>query len=484
MFRSTKPIIRANFTNSILKLEGSKMAEVIKAEEIKKDLTVWENCKLLFGSSPGFLLANFANFGDSIAYFGILTLLTRFLGTNLGMTDHMTGISVSFFTGFVTLFMFGGGFISDRFGVRRALTFSLFVLVVGRVLLAMSPTFGSMSHTTAWTGLFFQALGEGVLYPAIYAATKEYTDERTATIGYGFVYAIMNLGIIGENFLSPYVRTSDHFISVGSRNINGLGWGIDGVFWVCTIITAIVIVAHVIFFNKKVEEKHRRKDIVEAEKQQKAHKTVKERILELPFLDPKFMFFIFILLPVRTLFAHQFLTLPDYVFRTYPAAVSAKFEWIVGLNPLIIVIFVPIFAALTRKVKVVNMMIIGTALTAATTFVLVPGPNTTMLIMYILLFSLGEAMWSSRFLEYVADIAPAGRVGAYMGLAGIPWFLAKFTTGLYSGSMLEIFIPKSGTPNTSMLWLIYAIIACISPIGLIMARKWLLTHKQDYANRK
>jgi POT family proton-dependent oligopeptide transporter len=120
------------------------------------------------------------------------------------------------------------------------------------------------------------------------------------------------------------------------------------------------------------------------------------------------------------------------------------------------------------------MMIVGTILSAATTFVLVPGPSLSVLLIYVILFSLGEAIWSSRFLEYVAKLAPAGKVGAYMGLAGIPWFLAKFTTGLYSGSLLERYVPVSGPQDTTTLWLIYALIACVSPAGLIMARRWLL----------
>ena len=193
------------------------------------------------------------------------------------------------------------------------------------------------------------------------------------------------------------------------------------------------------------------------------------------------MFFIFILLPVRTLFAHQFLTMPDYVFRAYAPEVSAKFEWIAGLNPFIIVIFVPLIAGFTRKVNIITMMIIGTSISAVTTFILVPGPSLTRLILYTLLFSLGEAVWSSRFLEYVANLAPQGKVGAYMGLAGIPWFLAKFTTGLYSGWMLERFVPKGGALDTSTLWFIYALIACISPIGLLLARPWLLKHKEARA---
>ncbi|MBU1707285.1 MFS transporter, partial [bacterium] len=201
--------------------------------------------------------------------------------------------------------------------------------------------------------------------------------------------------------------------------------------------------------------------------------TIKQKLKELPFLDPRFLFFIFVLLPVRTLFAHQWLTLPHYVMRAFPEAVGARYEWFQGLNPFIIVIFVPLIAAFTRNVKVLTMMIIGTTMSAAVTFILVPGPHLSTLILYVVLFSLGEAVWSSRFLEYVADIAPAGKVGAYMGIAGVPWFLAKFVTGFYSGSMLERFCPESGALDTGTMWLVYGIIACISPIGLIAARKWI-----------
>jgi len=60
-----------------------------------------------------------------------------------------------------------------------------------------------------------------------------------------------------------------------------------------------------------------------------------------------------------------------------------------------------------------------------------------------------------------------------MGLAGIPWFLAKFTTGFYSGFMLEKFCPEGGPFATGTMWLIYGLIACISPIGLILGKRWM-----------
>jgi len=57
------------------------------AVESKPELSFLESLKILFGASRAFWLVNMVNFGDGIAYFGILTLLTRFLGTRLGMPD-------------------------------------------------------------------------------------------------------------------------------------------------------------------------------------------------------------------------------------------------------------------------------------------------------------------------------------------------------------------------------------------------------------
>ena len=64
-----------------------------------------------------------------------------------------------------------------------------------------------------------------------------------------------------------------------------------------------------------------------------------------------------------------------------------------------------------------------------------------------------------------------------MGLANIPWLLAKGTTGIYSGWILATYCPDK-TPaaelHTSTMWLIYSCIAMTSPIGLWLARKWVM----------
>jgi len=445
------------------------------AEEKPEDLSLKETFRLLLKASRGFWLVNMVNFADGIAYFGILTLLVLFLGQSIHMSDAWAGRAVSFFTGSVTLFMLAGGFIPDKFGVRRALTVALAILLAGRLVLLFAPAAGpgAGAQTLVWLSLLLMGLGSGILQPTLYAGGKEYTDPRTAAVTFSLIYAIMNLGIVAENFLSPFIRTDTPFIHVGGLQINGLGKGISGVFWFCVAVTGVVLILKLLLFSRKIEETER---VVFKEEKKAAgepHQNFWQRFRALPLFDPRFAFFIFMLLPVQTLFAHQWLTIPDYIMRAYPEDVGSKYEWIAGINPFIIVIFVPLISALTRKARVLNMMIIGTTISAAITFILVPGPGLARLLIYCLVFSFGEAVWSSRFYEYVAQIAPPGKVGSYMGMAGIPWFMAKFTTGLYSGVLLEKFVPAGGTHDTGTLWLLYALIACATPIGLVLAKKWL-----------
>ena len=57
------------------------------------------------------------------------------------------------------------------------------------------------------------------------------------------------------------------------------------------------------------------------------------------------------------------------------------------------------------------------------------------LVMFIVILSIGEALWSPRLYEYTAMIAPKGREGTYMALASAPNFAAKLAVGGLSGTL-------------------------------------------------
>lgn len=435
-----------------------------------------ETLRVLLKASRGFWLVNWVNFGDGIAYFGLLALMTLFLESRAGFSANSSTVAVSVFTGLVTLFMvLGAGALSDRLGSRRALSVAMAIVLLGRVLLVLSPNAGAQTAVAAlaWAAIAVMGFGEGVIQPAMYAGVKEYTDARTATLGYAFLYSIMNLGIVAGEAVSPLVRET------WARRIEGADVakqptaGITGAFWFFIGVTALVLLVNLIFFTKKVEQRDR---VSTAETPEvEAPKGLWAKAKTLPITDLRFVFFIFVLLPVRTLFAHQWLTMPHYVTRCFPAEVGARWEWVNGLNPLIIVVAVPLFATLTRARRVIDMMIVGTLVSAAATVLLMGQPSLSSLLGYVVLFSLGEAVWSSRFLEYVADLAPVNRIGIYMGIAGLPWFVAKTVTGFYAGSLVDRFIPEHGAQAPGTLWMIHGAVGLLSPLGLVLGRRWLLS---------
>jgi MFS family permease len=122
------------------------------------------------------------------------------------------------------------------------------------------------------------------------------------------------------------------------------------------------------------------------------------------------------------------------------------------------------------------MMILGTLVMAAPTFLLAVGPNMYLFLTYVLIMSVGEAMWQPRFLQWIAEIAPEGKTGAYMGIGQLPWFLTKVLTGLYSGYFIATYVPK---PETNMeihsgtMWFIYGLIAISSPVILWLIKGWM-----------
>jgi len=284
-------------------------------------------------------------------------------------------------------------------------------------------------------------------------------------MGYAALYAVMNLGAFLPGIISPPVRAA---------------FGITGIYWVYTALTAVSVALLLMITTKASVRAALRMSADIAHGVSAKEETKDRRPFELrrwfrehPLRDTKFSFFIFILIPVQTLFAHQWLTLPQYVDRAFEPWVSQNMEFFVNLNPLLIFLLTPLVAALTSKVDVYRMMIIGTLVMAVPTFLLALGPHVLPLMIYILLMSIGEAMWQPRFLQLAAEIAPEGKTGQYMGIAQFPWFLTKLLTSIYSGTMLAHYVPETGVRNSETLWLLYGAIAMVSPISLFLARRWM-----------
>src|SRR5262245_17343903 len=103
---------------------------------------------------------------ETMSYFGVLTLMTVYLGTDLGWGDKFAGLAVSVFTMLVTLFMLGAGSYAESFGLRRAIIAALTICVIGRLMYNFGP--GQTVTAAAFlsvSALLIIAIGEAILQP-------------------------------------------------------------------------------------------------------------------------------------------------------------------------------------------------------------------------------------------------------------------------------------------------------------------------------
>jgi MFS family permease len=446
----------------------------IGRELIQPFIDLFNTSRALFGLNLSYVL-------EGITYFGVVGLLAIFFNQYIELDDISAGHMVGFLTAGITLSMLILGATVDWIGIRKAFIISLIFMLIGRILLTLSPETGNpglwnTAHIVAMIGLMGIIIGYGIYQPAAYAGVRKFTSSRTSAMGYAMLYALMNLGGFLPGLISPPIRRA---------------FEITGVFWVYVGLTVAGILIVALIITPRAEKKAAAEAVEEErqisgniekqeEKDEMEGMSTSEKLRfyfrNFPLKDMRFLYFIFILIPVQTLFAHNWLTLPQYTSRAFEGFVSNNFEFFVNLNPILIFILTPIVTALTAHKNPYKMMIIGTFIMAMPTFILTLGPNIYTLMTYLIIMTIGEAMWQPRFLQWVAEIAPRNMTGIYMGIGQFPWFLTKIITAVYSGWFLKQFCPEDIPPtamNTELMWFIYGLIAIISPIGLLLASKWM-----------
>jgi proton-dependent oligopeptide transporter, POT family len=475
---------------------------------------------------------NLAYFLEGWVYFGMLGYLAMYFSDHVfqgvGSPDIWSHRMVLVLTAGITISMFFLGSIADKRGIRKTLLIAFAFLLLGRIvwssaaLLFQPAGLGSSLHLMTVAGMLIVVVGYGMYQPAAYAGVRQFTSAKTSGMAYAMLYALMNLG----GWLPTFFSDVRH--SIG---ISGAFWVYTALTAIALISTWLILTPKVEREALARAEKEREAEQAAASPDKPVEKAVavgpdRSRKIPIhlwvmlaiiaaciaflpgtyelvgwglllaglgalaiykpwgtaariwlanhPLSDPKFFFFIFALIPVQTLFTYNWLILPQYLERAFRGSfISDRFEVFSNLNPLLIFFAVPIVTALTEKKKVYNMMVLGTFVMAAPAFLLGFSTSLPALLGFLLVMTIGEAMWQPRFLQYAAEIAPEGRTGAYMGVAQFPWFLTKVIAPLYTGVMLQKYCPAdSALQNPQHMWLIFACVAMMSSVLLVVFRGW------------
>ncbi len=391
---------------------------------------------------------------------------------------------------------------------------------------------GSALHLLTMAGILLVVVGYGMYQPAAYAAVRQFTTPKTAAMGYAMLYALMNAG--SSLLMLAFLLRDEKFLGLG---IPGTFWVFTALTVGSLLVTVLILSRRTVTDAIAAAKAQAGADVAGEKEGAKAQETAAgasaaaqkgtEKVpvtmwisllivvvmlaIKIPYpygviaaavvaalptlvlvlprewrtavvhwaavhplADAKFFVFIFALIPVQTLFTYNWLVLPEYISRAYQGWIGEYYEIASNANPILIFILVPVVTALTYKRNIYTMMIVGTAVMGSSAFVLSAGPTPWALGAYIVLMTIGEALWQPRFLGYATEIAPEGRAGQYQGVAQLPWFLTKALVPLlYSGKMIERFCPAEGPKDTQTMWFIFGLIAISTPVILLLLKGWL-----------
>ncbi len=516
---------------------------------------------------------------EILSYGLMMSTVTLWLSSDLGLTDTGAGDVVALWSTLITLTTLAVGSLVDAIGIRKSFLLGFLVCLVTRGLVTVT----TMKWVAIPFGLMVMAIGEAMMVPVMTAGVKKYTNVKQRSMAFAGYYVLMNVGFLISGLTFDKLR---HYLGeYGSMAVPLLG---DlSTYRIILLVSFLVTIPALIFtwltlrggvtmteeglVIEKEEPKYGDKNAMVA-----IWLTSKEALVETGKIfvavwkEPnfyRFLLFLTLVVFVRLVFYHMHFTFPKYGIRELGPGAPIGQIWGV-LNPGIIIILVPIIGALTQKINSYKMIAIGTTMAAAPVFLMAMPPewfqpladgwfghfiaNTwlgmdlqsvpplmVVIVIFVIIFSIGEAFWSPRLYEYTASIAPKGQVGSYMALSLLPYFGAKLVVGMFSGRLLERYCPgdealgaqylvekvegvdqaavdametaqilptlaeKLGMAvgpdgvlsnevryqiwevlhatyprESGTLWLIIAVMAAVCPIGIIVLKKWIKSHEE------
>ncbi|MBA59780.1 MAG: hypothetical protein CMQ40_11515 [Gammaproteobacteria bacterium] len=440
---------------------------------------------------------------------GILTF-ALYLSHDVGLTDIGAGSYVGTWMVIVSALIILVGAVCDVVGIRQTLLIGGIALLIGRFSLPAleNPLLVSI------LGFLPLAFGVAITGPVLLVAIKRFTTVSGAALAFGLYYTLMNLGFATGGWIFDFVRGvyGDYSLIAELPLIGGVS-----VYQFLIAIAFVITLPEIIIIllmrdNVEMTESGIRVFSRQASRAKTTLSQLKTKVaivimetgqmLYLVTKEKRFWKFISALAIVtfiRIVSIHFLITFPTYGIRLFGDGAQVGNLYAI-LNPLIIVFLTPVFAALTSRVSSYRMLLWGCTISALSVWIATLSPdlfrpiiNTGFgefvfdrwlelpqtqwepyylaLIIFIAVFSIGEAIWAPRLMQFTAEIAPSDKEGSYIALSYLPLFLGQFLAGPMSGLLLSTYLPaeiSTGYPDHHMVWVWIGLVGAITPLGMLI----------------
>jgi len=379
-----------------------------------------------------FWIANTVELLERWGWYGLFNVLAIYLTAStdtgaLGFSQVEKGMLMGTVSALVYFLPVFTGAFSDKFGYKRSLIIAFTLYFIGFYLMGQMNTYAAVFLSFTIVGI-----GAAIFKPIISATISKTTTAKTAILGFGIFYMMVNLGaLIGPIF---------------SSKLRDVKW--DYVFY-SSMLAILLNIILVIFFYKEPDR------IINKDKLSKTIKDIGLNILT-AIKDWKFLIFLLIIAGFWTMYMQLFFTLPVFVEQwvdtniLYNAIHSfwpgfADFlgnghgeinpEMILNMDAMFIVLFQIIISSIVTKMKPVNAMIGGFFIAAIGLGLMFIFNNPIYIVIAILIFAIGEMIGSPTITAYIGLIASKDKKALYMGMSFLPVAVGNFLGGYISGSV-------------------------------------------------
>lgn len=425
---------------------------------------------------------------DSTAYFALLNIIIVSLSADYGFSDTSAGYVFTLFSSAVTIFLFFSGVISDWLGIRGSLVVCMIGQTVMRAVVvwaALMPP-GPLRSGLVIGGLALMAPFTAMVQTVFQAANKRFTTKRSRGAGFNLWYLFMNIGAAAGGFVVDLFYLK-------------FGWPRYHIFTL-GIVTSVVSLVAIPLTIRRTQQLYGEDETPEEEPTPADRSRSPWQIARAVVAEPVFWRFtalISCLLGVRAVFLYLALLYPKFWLRVIGD--DARIGALQALNPVLVIIGLILLIPVLNRFGVFKMLVVGAFITSFAQILQAVPPLRGMdlarytylsTIVFLVVLTVGELIWSPRLQEYTAAVAPKGQEGTYYGLSMVPYFLAKTVVSVLSGHMLARWSPEDigtrlragGVPYADspyMMWLILGLAALAGASAALVFRRWFTRGSEE-----
>jgi len=395
------------------------------------------------GFSQPFWAANISELFERVAFYGMAPVLVPYL-VQVRHFDESAAIRVSGNLGFI---VYGltilSGMLADWLGYRRAMMLAYGLLALGYAGVWQAPSFPAVVGA-----LTLVALGASIIKPAITGTVQRTCSEDRRPVGFSIYYTLVNIG----GFLGPNVSGA---VAAAA--------GLSLVFPTCAGVILLALALVLLLYRGGSS----------------AVEPPKRRLGELArdfvgiLTTPRLMTLFILVAGFWSLFFQFFGAFTIYL--TQDVGVSQqRANFIISLDAALIVVCQVVVGYLTRNWTTARAVWIAAFVGTAGYAVIGAWMSPWVAAAGVVVFAIGEMIYSAHFYKYLGSLAPSGQEAMYLGFAFFPIALGSLLSGWIGGPIATWARTSLHAPE-KMFWG-FGVVGLVAAVGL-----WL--HAKVYAAR-